>query len=383
MQASKKLSPATLAAYEALAASAQFCEPLGDEAVIQLSLPALNDLLRLVGLPDIEEEGVPPADFAGENVLVADPEPAQAANAAPWFVGSIAEIVDLDGVAVIACPAAEEQFSKQVFVKLDDLRAEFRGDLSKHIGAEIMFPLNADEEDNLWAGPPVFAKNRSFTGAISSWKGHFGFIKCKELDGCFADGVYIHGNAAVRGHVPTNLGQQVTFGLHVSDKGKPQASSPRPVGGGKGPMFAENPAKRPRLMQQPLAKGGSAWSPSLGAPAGGKDHGAFKGKDSWGKGGWNDSGKPAWGGMRDAGWVKGGKGGKGGKAGEEWHEGTIISYDTQKGFGFVTGSAFGEDVYVHTKVVEACGAYNGAFVQFQVHISKQGKPQASNPMYVL
>ena len=152
----------------------------------------------------------------------------EVAKAAHWNVGSIAEIVDLDGVAAISCPAAEEQFSKQVFVKLDDLRAEFRGDLTKHVGTEVMFPLNADEEENLWAGPPVFPKNRTFTGAIVSWKANFGFIKCKDLDLFSADGVYLHGKAAVRGNVPTSIGQPVTFQLHISDKGKPQASSPKP-----------------------------------------------------------------------------------------------------------------------------------------------------------
>lgn len=399
MQASKgkKPSPAVIAAYETVLASAQLGESQGDDAVVQLSLPALNELLRLVGLPDIEEQGAPPAelDVGQEGAPAADSEVGEVALATPWCIGTIGEIVGLDGVAVISCPAVEEQFKKQVFVKIDDLRAEFHGDLSKHVGAEVMFPLNADEEDNLWAGPPVFAKTRRFVGSIKVWKANFGFIKCEELDALFADGVYMHGNAAFRGNVPTEVGQEVTFELHVSEKGKPQASSPRPVGIDSGAMSSENPAKRQKLFQQPVAKGGASWSASLGPGqwGGGMDHGGFKGKESFGKGGWKDGGKGGWkdgGKFSDFGWAKGGKwsggkwsGGKAGKAGEEWYEGTITNYGKEKGFGFIHGSSFGEDVYVHTNVVESCGAYNGAWVQFKVHVSKQGKPQASSPMYVV
>lgn len=400
MQASKQVSPAMHAAYEAVLTSAQCfpgSETAGEETVVQLSLQALNDLLRLVGLPDIEAEGIPSAgaDVSDGALEVYGAEGAEGAEAGHWTVGTIAEISKENGVAVITCAAVEEQFSKQVNANLDDLRAQFRGDLALHIGAEVMFPLNWDEEDNFWAGPPVFASTHTFTGTIKAWKGKFGFIKCDELDPFVTEGVYMHGNAARRGKVPTAVGQLVAFNMHVSELGRIQASSPKPVGGGHGPMYAEQPPKRPRIEQQdPRAKGKGHWSPSLGLgpPGYGSPAGAWS-CDGWGgktggKSGLKDGGKSAWYGSGDGGKASckgtGGCGGKGGGgAGPEWYEGTLTSYSAEKGFGFITGSGLGDDVYVHTSVVEKCGGYNGCVVQFKVHISSQGKPQASNPMYVL
>merc|ERR1712216_828951 len=195
-------------------------------------------------------------------------------------------------------------------VDLGNLRAEFHGNLTQHVGTEVIFPLNSDEEGNLWAGPPVFSKTRAFTGTISRWKANFGFIKCEEV----SDEVYIHGNAAWRGNVPAQVGQQVTFEMHINNQGKLAASSPKPVEGGIVANSAENPAKRQKLFQQPLTKGGSTWLPSLGAGpmGGGMDYGSFGAWGSWGKGGCKASGKAA------SGWAQNGKGsgGKAGKAGE-------------------------------------------------------------------
>merc|ERR1711953_1136217 len=115
----------------------------------------------------------------------------------------------------------------------------------------------------------------------------------------------------------------------------------------------------------------------------------YSGWDDWGESAWGGKGGSAWGG--GSGWGDGGKeswkgaGGKSGKgkgkekgkgageSGEQWYEGTIRHYAKQKGFGFITGSEYGEDVYVHTNVVEKCGGYDGSRVQFKIHMSASGK----------
>merc|ERR1711879_474825 len=115
------------------------------------------------------------------------------------------------------------------------------------------------------------------------------------------------------------------------------------------------------------------------------------GKSGWYDGGWDDSSwgddDSAWGWAEDgkASWKGAGKNGgkeksKSKGAGEvdedHWYTGIIRSYAKEKGFGFITGSEFGDDVYVHTNVVEKCGGYNDCKVQFKIHVSAQGKPQA-------
>ena len=131
------------------------------------------------------------------------------------------------------------------------MRAHFSGDLANHIGEEVVFPFNVDEEGNPWAGPPVLSNTNRLTGTIHSWKGTYGFIHCDDID---PFEVYLHANAAKRGKFYPDIGVGVTFSLHVRATGsrKPQASSPKPADGVEWGVasYGEPSSKRPKLAYE-------------------------------------------------------------------------------------------------------------------------------------
>ena len=60
--------------------------------------------------------------------------------------------------------------------------------------------------------------------------------------------------------------------------------------------------------------------------------------------------------------------------------GTVKFFNTQKGFGFITPTDGGKDVFVHISAVERAGLSNlneGQVVQYEV-VSNRGKESAEN-----
>jgi len=309
------------------------------------------------------------------------------------------EIRESEDLAVISCETAMEQYKKDCHARLDDLRKKSGGGFTVEVGDEVLFPLTADEDENLWAGPPVVTKNREFIGKVDRWSGHYGFVSCAELDEHFPRGVYLHGKVATKAEVDTTIGNRVKFNLHISKSGSAQASSPKNASGvkrkgsGKDGSAAKKGKTEYGVADAGWGKGyvdagwGEGW-------AGGKDKSyakayakgfekAAKAKDpAWAKGwakGLEKAGGGKWGGKGGGKW--GGKGA--GDDSGEFFEGYLTRYAKEKGFGFISGSAAGEDVYIHTNVAESAGAYNGVRLQFKVHYSAAGKPQASAPVYAV
>mmetsp|Transcript_14099 Transcript_14099/g.30616 ORF Transcript_14099/g.30616 Transcript_14099/m.30616 type:complete len:688 (-) Transcript_14099:37-2100(-) len=68
---------------------------------------------------------------------------------------------------------------------------------------------------------------------------------------------------------------------------------------------------------------------------------------------------------------------------EEYVVGTIVSKDPSKGVTFIAGPNTGctEEIYCHNSVADLTYLQRGDLVVFRVHMNKQGKPQASAPLW--
>ncbi|MGC5165954.1 cold-shock protein [Luteimicrobium sp. DT211] len=157
-------------------------------------------------------------------------------------------------------------------------------------------------------------------GTVSWWddvKG-FGFL----LPDAGGDDVFVHVSALDRGLTELAEGERVTFDVVEGDKG-PNARNVQLVGGSGG------------------ARGGAH-----GGARGGADRG-------------RSAGRPA----SSGGAVRGG-------------EGTVARYDDERGFGFITPDAGGDDLFVHVSVVRGTEALEeGDRVRYKVRQSDRG-PQA-------
>lgn len=67
--------------------------------------------------------------------------------------------------------------------------------------------------------------------------------------------------------------------------------------------------------------------------------------------------------------------------------GKVITFNSKAGRGFIEceeiREAYDKDIYVHGSVLAKAGANIGDLVEFSIHISPQGLPQASSPLKVL
>ncbi|PJI86594.1 cold shock domain-containing protein [Luteimicrobium subarcticum] len=186
--------------------------------------------------------------------------------------------------------------------------------------ADHLLPLGAD------AGRSA-AQSDGADGTVSWWddtKG-FGFVVPDTGGG----DVFVHASALGRGLTELFEGARVTFDVVAGDKG-------------------------PNARNVELVRGSG--------PRGGADRGPRGGADRGPRGG-ADRGRPGRPGASGGGPVRGG-------------QGVVARYDEERGFGFITPDAGGEDLFVHVSVVRGNEVLEaGDRVRYKVRQSDRG-PQA-------
>merc|ERR1711879_942809 len=86
------------------------------------------------------------------------------------------------------------------------------------------------------------------------------------------EGVYIHGKVATKAQVGISIGNRVTFNLHISKVGRPQASSPKNAGGARRKGgYADAPAAKRQRTEYAADKGCGKGCAESWDWAGGKD----------------------------------------------------------------------------------------------------------------
>lgn len=185
------------------------------------------------------------------------------------------------------------------------------------------------------AGPAASGRADGADGTVSWYddlKG-FGFIAPDEG----GDDVFVHVKALGHGLTGLAEGDRVSYEVVAGDRG-PNARNVQVVGG--------------RGSRGSGSRGGSYGSDSRGGGAYGSDSRGGSYGDR-GRQGRPSSGAP----------VRGG-------------EGTVARYDADRGFGFITPDAGGDDLFVHVSVVRGSEPlFEGDRVRFKIRQSDRG-PQA-------
>lgn len=325
---------------------------LDGSPMVEISLNTLNVLLKAVGHEGVQ--GTADIPNSAETLPGFDGNPV----VGPWFVGKVKEYLPEQAFGHIESEGFTKQFpDKELFVHGDHLDPSGTGDMMAKVGDEIFFPLVEDEEGNAWAWAPIIPKTKSFIGTVRKWEGDTHcYLACDALTPVFGCDVYCHKDAAEFGGCDTSIGSPVVFCLHVNQKGKPQASSPRPPGVSLDGLYASRKgsskgAKRPQGDEWGMAASllalanGSQWS--AGPPAKKRKVDPLT------------------------------------PLSDEWYSGDVKSFNPMKGFGFInceeTFNSYGRDVFIHSNFVEDENALAvGALVSFQVALNAKGEPQATN-----
>eukprot|EP00929_Paragymnodinium_shiwhaense_P065426 TRINITY_DN32798_c0_g1_i1.p1 TRINITY_DN32798_c0_g1~~TRINITY_DN32798_c0_g1_i1.p1 ORF type:complete len:588 (-),score=71.35 TRINITY_DN32798_c0_g1_i1:96-1859(-) len=322
-------------------------------------------------------------DIANEPIRGYDGE--MVPEGSKWYTGKIIEFFPDEAYGLVDSPGFKAAFGADtpLYIHADHIDPEGSEEPIAGIDDEIIFHLVEDEQQDVWAWPPIIPKDRDFHGRIKTWNGEKGFVVCDVLAPMFSNDVYMHSHAAAYGGVDPYVGGTITFNLHVSEQGRPQTSSPRPLGlpapsapqnyiGAKGSAkggvqagvkrsFDDFSGKMEQFKQFAALMGHDVDTTMLEQMAK-----RFKGESSSQTKGKGKGEGAEW------------------KKDDTWYEGTFKNYNKTNGFGFITCPVLhqqtGRDTYLHQSMLEPLGMTMvpiGDPVWFQVTYTPEGYPQVA------